>query len=206
MSIFNQYLNNLGFIVSVAMISLIILTLLYVLIKNQKTIRKNPILKNLFVKRKSIWVQRLFLTFTLIMIFFNFFSTGYTTNQDLSNEQIAQPLSKKGKLVNNNENLYKGLYAKKIQDLQLNEKQYFTSFKDLEALGSILQDINASYGGITDFSMTSKNPLFDQLYTDVLNYTFINRDVNSTKFFFNSTSNTVFVAQMLDHFGLSNDP
>ena len=88
----------------------------------------------------------------------------------------------------------------------MNEKQYLTSFKDIEALGSILQDINNSIGGIPHYTFNAQNPIFDRLFTDVLNFTFQNRDANATKFFFNSTSNTIFVAEALDHYGLLSMP
>ena len=201
-------LSNVLTLIPVILLGLLSLYLYKVYIVYRKDIYKNRLVQNILAKKASVWVQRLFITFTLVMLFFNFFATGVAATDQATSNQMAPPVSAKvtGTTNNKNTNLYKGLYAQLVQQLQSNDKQYLSSIKDIEALGKILSDINSTVGGIEGYQLTAKVPIFDKLYTDVLNYTFEQRDVNATKFFFNSTSNTIFVAEALNYFGLLDMP
>ena len=201
-------ISNVVTLIPVILLGLLGLYLYKVYIVYRKDIYKNRLVQNVLAKKASVWVQRLFITFTLVMLFFNFFATGVAATDQTATNQPTSSVSAKVTANNNNKNtnLYKGLYAQLVQQLQSNDKQYLTSFKDIEALGKILSDINTTVGGVEGYRLTAKVPVFDKLYTDVLNYTFEQRDINATKFFFNSTSNTIFVAEALNYFGLLDMP
>jgi hypothetical protein len=171
---------------------------------NRRVLYKNTLLRNVVKKKKSVWVQRVFLTMTLVMLFFNFFSNGYAINKEFETgiDNTFSVIQSKAAPVNDNTELYKGLYVQLIENLQRNSKQYLTSIKDIEALGYLLYNINASVGNLYPLQFSKEAPVFDTLLTDVLNYTFTHRDVNTTKFFFNTTSNTIFVAETLNYYGL----
>ena len=201
-------LSNVLTLVPVLLLGLLSLYTYKLYIIYRKDIYKNRLVQNVLARKASVWVQRLFITFTLVMLFFNFFATGVAATDQTATNQPSSPVSAKVTANNNNKNanLYKGLYAQLVQHLQSNDKQYLSSFKDIEALGKILSDINTTVGGVDGYQLTAKVPVFDKLYTDVLNYIFEQRDVNATKFFFNSTSNTIFVAEALNYFGLLDMP
>ena len=200
--------NYMGIAITGVIILILFLKGLRLIIEKRADLYKNTLLRNVFTKNKVVWVQRIFLTMTLIMLFFNFFSTGYAVGSSNSQTTPSTPQvsAKVAATANDNSNIYRGLYVQLLQNLETNEQQYLTNFKDIEALGSILQDINNSIGGIKGYEFSAKVPVFKKLFTDVLNFTFEQRDVNATKFFFNTTSNTIFVAETLDHFGLLDLP
>ena len=208
MDIWSVSNNYIGITITVVIIIILLLKGLRLLTENWSILCKNTFVRNVFTANKVVWVQRIFLTLTLIMLFFNFFSTGYAVGS--SNSQTAtsvpQVSAKVAAAANDNSELFRGLYVQFVQNLFTNEQQYLTNFKDIEAQGSILQDINNSIGGIQGYEFSAKVPVFKKLFTDVLNFTFERRDVNATKFFFNTTSNTIFVAETLDHYGLLDIP
>jgi hypothetical protein len=140
----------------------------------------------------------------MVMLFFNFFSNGYAINKEFETgiDNTFPVIQSKAAPVNDNTELYKGLYVQLVESLQRNSKQYLTSFRDIEALGYLLSNINVSVGNLHTLQFSTEVPVFDILLTDVLNYTFTHRDVNATKFFFNTTSNTIFVAEALNYYGL----
>ena len=200
------YISNNNTIIAIIVVGFLTIFLkgLRVIIEKRADIYKITLVRNICSTNKVVWIQRIFLTMTLIMLFFNFFSTGYAVESSNSQTTTSAPQlsAKVAAAANDNSNIYRGLYVQLLQNLLTNEQQYLTNFKDIEALGSILQDINNSIGGIKGYEFSAKVPLFKKLFTDVLNFTFEQRDVNETKFFFNTTSNTIFVAETLDHFGL----
>ena len=200
--------NYMGIVITVVIIIILLLKGLRLFTENHETLYKNTFVRNIFTTNKVVWIQRIFLTMTLIMLFFNFFSAGYAVGS--SNPQTTPPApqvsAKVAATANDNSELYRGLYVQLVQNLVTNEQQYLTNFKDIEALGSIFQDINNSIGGIKGYEFSAKVPVFKKLFTEVLNFTFEQRDDNATKFFFNTTSNTIFVAETLDHFGLLDMP
>jgi hypothetical protein len=128
MDLLHKLLGNMGLFILLTVIILILLFLLALLLINRHILYKSTLLRNVVKKNKSVWVQRVFLTMTLVMLFFNFFSNGYSINGETNSDpKLISPLiQEKVSIDNDNTELYKGLYVQLVENLQRNSKQYLT--------------------------------------------------------------------------------
>ena len=103
--------NSLGIAITVVIILSLFLKVLRVIIEKRDEIYKNTFVRNIFSANKVVWAQRIFVTMTLIMLFFNFFSAGYAVGSSNSqtNPSTPQVDAKVAGTANDNSEWFRGL-------------------------------------------------------------------------------------------------